>query len=1596
MPYQLRRRFSYASCCLIGSLLSWTSLSDGADSNRLAYLDEFCDPYSPGLDLPRLTTPQWVGEDGVDAVIILSIDDMREAGAYEEFLRPIMTRLQQIDGRAPVSIMANDVALDDPLLPKWLEEGVSLETHTADHPCPLLSGEDLTSAKSTYDRCVDHFFRVPGNVPVCFRTPCMDGMNSPSPRLYAEIIRGRTPGGHFLTMSSSVGHLFDADDMELPRELVRVAADDPRDGSAADGDPRAGRFDRWLPEGYVNFVRNYPYPYVVGRLVWELPFSIPNDYQGQLRRGPQHAATVADMLAALDLAVAKQGLFVLAFHPGAWMTSVQVVEIIDHAVATHGSKVKFLSFREAQARLDRHLLGGQPLRAADGGDNGVRVLDLNDDGFMDVVIGNSFVHETRVWSSEEQAWERTSFPVDIVTVDERGRRYDAGARFGVVREDGAASLLLRNEQESGCWHFEQGRWVRDDRFLRRLRVDGEPVYTAQAGRDRGVRFLDVTNDGSCELIVGNESQNAVFTWLREGAVWHELPFRLPQGTAIVDADGRDHGLRFVDVDRSGFRDVVFSNAERYSLHLYIDEPGKLRAFDHVGWTRPIVSGVRGEAGEIPMIARGGNHNNNGAWFADGEMRVGNEFTDTVPHRIVRRSYDGLMRGYQPRPLTPPESMATMRLPPGFDIELVAAEPVVVDPIALDWGADGRMWVVEMRDYPSGVDGQSGGTVRVLEDRDADGKYEHGSLFATGLNYPSGAMPWRDGVLISAAPDILFARDTDGDGRADVKEVLFTGFRLGNQQHRVNGFSYGLDNWLYGANGFSGGQIKSLMTGVVTDISGRDFRFLPDTGVFQTQSGTTEFGRHRDDWGNWFGNTHANWGYHFFLPLHYIERNPHLAVRRMRRDIARYPGASRVYRTSRVLSRPHMARAIDGVTAPCSVSPYRDELFGPGFERVVFISEVDKNVLRREVLQPSGVSFTSRRSPDDDGREFLTAEDIWFRPAQAKTGPDGALYIADMYRLYIEHEEYYPDDLRELLDFRAGDDKGRIYRIRPHGAERRSVPRLDQLDTAGLVAALESPNGWQRDTVQRLLVCAPDPVAAAPLERLARTSLRPVVRLQALCALEGINALTARVARRALEDPHPGVRQHAVRVSERLLRKTVTSREGGPDMAALEERLLAMTSDPSLRVRYQLAFTLGEWSDSRVGAALARLALQDGHVTEMHDAVLSSAPGHLAALLRDVLPPAESDPPHELVRALTEVAVLQDDEGALIALLDRVASRGGDSLWAFVAVETLLDVLGRRNETWGGFVGAASTPLRDALTGLSPFWRRVEVLAMAEDSDREELRAAAIRLFGRDGESKSKTTRRLAGLLQPGLSPRLAAALLANFSRSQDTDVAERLLDSFGQFGPTLRGRLLSVLLERPQWTVVLLATVERGEVSVGDIGTLTRRALLEHSDEKIRSRSAALFATAREGRQQLLERYRDLTETDGSASRGADLFREHCSSCHRFRGEGAEVAPALDDFTTKSVALFVENVLDPNQAVDSDFVQYAVVTRDGRTLGGLLRNETRNSVTVLASGTEQHTLLRRDIEHLMSSGRSLMPEGLERVLPPPAMADLVAWIKSDG
>jgi putative membrane-bound dehydrogenase-like protein len=1528
--------------------------ADRVDGNRLVYLDQ-ADPFHPNLRFPKLTTPQWVGEPGVDAVIILSIDDMSGSARYEQVLRPILERLKHVEGRAPLSILCVSPKPDDPQLQTWLKEGLSLEAHTLTHPCPCLQKGSFDDAAKTFYGCVELLNRVPNNQPVAFRMPCCDSINSPSPRFYAEIFNRPNSAGQFLTIDSSVMNITTTNDPALPRSITVDSAG-------------RERFRKYVPfPAFATVIEDYPYPYTIGDSIWEFPCAVPSDWEAQHLHGTNNPVTVGDWKAAIDATVLKQGVFTLVFHPHGWILSSQIVELIDYAASKHGKRIKFLNFREAQERLNKNLLAGQPIRGSDGRGNGVRLMDLNNDGFMDVVIGNGQLRKTRVWQPKERNWKESDFPIELVKGDSRV----GGVHFGVVEADGFASCLNRDEKVGSAFHFDGQKWVENKSLLQGLELDGQAILT-----DTGFRFVDVDNDGRCEAIIANDKQNAVFEW--SGKSWERLPFALPENTMIVDGRGADAGLRFVDVNEDGFPDIVYSNEKAFSLHLFLNEEyvGLPR-----GWAMRIRSGKRGDPGEIPMISRGGEHPNNGAWFRNRELWVQNEDTASKTNLVERRSFDQMLALEAAPAKSPEESLACIKVRPGFKVELVAAEPLVKDPIAFEWGADGKLWVVEMGDYPLGVDGHGkpGGIVRFLEDTKGNGHYDKSTVFLEGLGFPNGIYPWRKGVIISCPPDIIYAEDTDGDGKADVKKVLFTGFSPGNQQHRANGYDYGLDNWLYGANGESGGRVTSVLTGKKVDINGRDFRFRPDTGEFESESGQTQYGRHRDDWGDWFGTNNPKWLWHYLFAERYIARNRNLPVRENKRELANYEDSGRVYSIAPEMERFNDPNGADHVTSGNSAMPYRDELFGPEFATSVFTSEPVHNCVHREVLEQDGVTFKSHRAKGEEESEFVASTDNWFRPTMLKTGPDGALYIADMYRLVIEHPEWISPERQKRINLRAGDDKGRIYRVYPVGAKLRPVPKLHKMSTAELVAALDSPNGWQRDTAQRLLVERADKAAVKPLEKVIRESANAKARMQALCALDGIGSVTLEILTTVLKDSHPLVRANAVRVSEHQT-----------SMDSVVRDLLTLASDPDIRVRYQLAFSLGEWEGPRPGEALAQIALRDSENAQMRIAVLSSAPRHVEQMLSAIL--QSQNPPAPLVESLFALATTSEDQRILSRVLAQIIEprNGAYAPWQFAGLAGLLDALDRRGQNLAQ-LRERHSELKDAIGQLEPLFAKAREAAARPI----ELTApfSELRLLGRDTSQTEADVSRLGELFNPQVSSEVQRAALGALKKINRPKVAETLISHWSRLGPEMRGDAIGLFFSRTSWLNALLDALVAGRIPKGQIASAQQQQLLNHKDAKIRDRAAQLFHVNAD-RQKIIRAYSDLENLKGDPAKGHVWFTQICATCHRIKNEGNAVGPDLGMMSDKPVSEFVIAILDPNRSVEARYVSYTAVLKSDREITGVILTETANSITFKNSSGPEETVLRADIEDLRSSGLSLMPEGLENALKPQDVADVISYLKA--
>jgi putative membrane-bound dehydrogenase-like protein len=920
---------------------------------------------------------------------------------------------------------------------------------------------------------------------------------------------------------------------------------------------------------------------------------------------------------------------------------------------------------------------------------------------------------------------------------------------------------------------------------------------------------------------------------------------------------------------------------------------------------------------------------------------------------------------------------TISVAPGFQFDVAAAEPLVHDPIAFDWGADGRLWVLEMGDYPLGVDGKGkpGGVVRVLEDTDGDGRYDKQTTFLDGLVIPSGLMPWRSGVLVGCAPEIFYAQDRDGDGKADVREVLFTGFVPGNPQHRLNGFEMGLDGWIYGANGDSGGRVRSRKTGKTTDINGRDFRFRPDTGEFEAESGQTQYGRHRDDWGHWFGNNNPNWGWHYLLANHDVRRNSYFAPPDPRKTLE---PETRVYPTSRTLPRFNDLHMVNQVTSANSPTPYRDELFGPEFAHCLFISEPVHNLVHVIVLERDGVSFRGRRRPGESHSEFFASSDNWFRPTMLKTGPDGALWIADMYRFVIEHPEWIPDDWERRLDLRAGSEEGRIYRVYPVAKKPRPIPRLDRLDAAGLVGALKSPSGWQRDTAQRLLLHRHDPSAIEPLRKLAAETSWPKTRVQAIWTLADLTAMDEPAALAGLTDPNAEVRESVIAAVEPLVGVF-------PKVAAA---MLALADDADARVRFQAALALGNWRDRRAGEALAKLARRDGNDPWTRAAILTSAVPHVPTLLAELLGGKPGPPPALVERLLAMVGSLPDRGGmdSLVRSIGEPAEQGGRyAPWQFAGLAGLLEA-GKRSQKLAAL---------DVDPRFARLWEAARQL-VGDDNASDTARLPAVRLLAYAAARNAGDRDRLFALLRPQVSIELEQAAVAALARTNDPKIGEMLVRDWKTHSPQIRGAILDAILSRGSWTSSLLSALEDGCVPPAEIDPARRQLLLSRRNGAQRSRAEAVFAHQATPRQAVVDSYRSALGMKGDEARGAAVFKKLCASCHRLGNEGVEVGPDLATLTDKSPEALLVAVLDPNRAFETKYTSFNVATTDGRVLNGLIASESATAVTLRRQDGKEDVLLRSQIEDMAASGQSLMPEGVEKDLKPRDLADLIAFLASAG
>ena len=574
------------------------------------------------------------------------------------------------------------------------------------------------------------------------------------------------------------------------------------------------------------------------------------------------------------------------------------------------------------------------------------------------------------------------------------------------------------------------------------------------------------------------------------------------------------------------------------------------------------------------------------------------------------------------PTSPADAMATFRVADGFRIQQVAAEPLVTSPVAIEWDALGRMYVCEMRGYSEDRDDALSRITR-LEDSDDDGIYDTSSVYTDGLLWPTALFPFDGGLFVADAPHIYYFKDTDGDGKADDKQIVLTGFGTSNVQGLLNSFRWGLDNRIHVACSSVGGMVRrgGEDESQAVNVRGRDLAFDPTSGSFRLTSGAAQHGMCFDDWGRKFVSSNSNHCQQVMYEDRYIARNSQLRAPASRISIAADGPQAEVFRISPVepwrIVRTRLrvgglvpgpieggGRAAGYFTGATGLTIYRGDAWPERMKGNAIIGDVGSNLVHRKRLEQQGLQFTARRI--DQGSEFVASTDIWFRPAQFANAPDGSLHVIDVCREVIEHPRSLPPDIKRHLDLTAGREQGRIYRIVPEDFQHRKTPQLQNASTAQLVETLEHPNAWHRETAARLLFQRQDSDAAELLRQLLESSTSPLGRLHAMYALAGLDALEADWIIARFGDDHPQVRRHAIRLSEQL---------AAPEQVA--GALAKLTDDESIEVRYQLAFTLGSAEFPDRLRLLAELIRRDPANVWMAAAVqssLSRGAGELFALL----------------------------------------------------------------------------------------------------------------------------------------------------------------------------------------------------------------------------------------------------------------------------------------------------------------------------------------------------------------------------------------------
>ncbi len=938
--------------------------------------------------------------------------------------------------------------------------------------------------------------------------------------------------------------------------------------------------------------------------------------------------------------------------------------------------------------------------------------------------------------------------------------------------------------------------------------------------------------------------------------------------------------------------------------------------------------------------------------------------------------------------------------------------------------NGKMYVVEMHGYP--LDESGTGKIKLLTDSNGDGQIDNSIVFSDGLTLPTGIMRWKNGVIVTDAPDVIYLEDTNDDGKADVRETILTGFALSNPQHNLNNPLYGLDNWIYLAHESSvatqaykkefGDEGEAIFYPVhphgsrlPKNANGRNIRFRPDSHLLEMTAAASQFGQTFDSWGNHFLLNNSNHIYQELIAERYLQRNPDLLVTKVTQTLSDHGQPADVFPITK--NPQHQLLTTVGVfTSATGLEAYQGGAFPKEFDNSTFVAEPVNNLVHVDKLADDGVSYTASRVYQQ--KEFLASTDSWFRPVNIYTGPDGALYIIDYYRKFIEHPEWMAKEVVESGELYEGTEKGRIYRITPVGSKPADWSKslsLGEASIGQLVEALANTNIWWRRNAQRLLLDRKEKEAIPLLREMAKNVDAPLGRLHALWTLEGLGQLSIEIIKQALMDPVSGIRENAIRLAELYLNEAL----------GLRDALLSLKEDADPKVRYQLLLTLGFVDAPAVSQARQDLLFKDIKDEWFQIAALSASSVQHSTLLDAVIDHSAADVSAyaPLIHKLSTMIGRSGNLKEIQWQVQRSTKKDSEEVseWQAAILKGLAQGIKSKELVSSDFQVVQNSLIRAFFEHPSESVREgslqiLRVIGLPNSSistialDRAEKtiqnkhqsierRAGAVYFLALD--SPERHIPLFKGLITPGEALPVQLAALHTLSSIPGQIVSGYLLEQWKVLSPEVRKAALHIFLNDPIRAKLLLDAIDAGQIQKTNLDQGHRIRLMTQQDQALKDRARTMFAENDDHqRQEIIERYKSALDLKGNALEGKQVFLQNCSSCHQIGGEaGTDFGPDLATIRNRRPASILNDIINPAQSIADGFDLWTIMLNDDKSIQGVVSAETPTAISIQQIGGQETTISRADIRSLIPLGMSAMPVGLENNINLQEMADLLAYIR---